>query len=84
MKLSAPYESISRDGPPRYRDVGALAKALVSQAPERMLWASNWPHPGQSYVPDDADMLDLMLDWAPDDTTRRKILADNPAALYGF
>lgn len=84
IKLSAPYESISRDGPPLYRDVGALAKALVSQAPQRMLWASNWPHPGQSHVPDDADMLDLLLDWASDDATRRKILVDNPAQLYGF
>jgi D-galactarolactone isomerase len=84
VKLSAPYESISRDGPPLYRDVGTLAKALVAQAPDRMLWASNWPHPGQAHVPDDADMLDLLLDWAPDEATRRKILADNPAKLYGF
>jgi D-galactarolactone isomerase len=29
-------------------------------------------------------LLDLLLDWAPDDATRRRILADNPAALYGF
>ena len=84
VKLSAPYESISRDGPPLYRDVAALAKALVRQAPERMLWASNWPHPGQKTVPDDVDMLDLLLDWAPDEATRKRILVDNPATLYGF
>ncbi len=84
VKLSAPYESQSRDGPPLYRDVGALAKALVRQAPERMLWASNWPHPGQAHVPDDADMLDLLLDWAPDPKTQKRILVDNPATVYGF
>jgi D-galactarolactone isomerase len=84
VKLSAPYESRSRVGPPSWSDVGALAKALARQAPERMLWASNWPHPGQSFIPDEADLLDLLLDWAPDETTRRKILADNPAKLYGF
>jgi D-galactarolactone isomerase len=84
VKLSAPYESISRDGPPLYRDVGALAKALVRQAPERMLWASNWPHPGRNPRPDDADMLDLLLDWAPDAAVQRQILVDNPARLYGF
>jgi D-galactarolactone isomerase len=84
VKLSAPYESESRDGPPLYRDVGALAKALVRQAPERMLWASNWPHPGQKTIPDEADLLDLLLDWAPDEATRQRILVDNPAALYGF
>ena len=31
-----------------------------------------------------ATLLDLLLDWAPDETTRNKILADNPAKLYGF
>jgi predicted TIM-barrel fold metal-dependent hydrolase len=30
------------------------------------------------------ELLDLLLDWAPDDATRRRILVDNPAALYGF
>jgi D-galactarolactone isomerase len=35
-------------------------------------------------MPDDADLLDILLEWAPDDAVRRKILADNPAELYGF
>jgi len=85
VKLSAAYE-VSKKGPPNYDDVGALAKALVKLAPERMLWASNWPHPSAppDNVPDDAMLLDTLLDWAPDDATRRRILADNPAELYGF
>jgi predicted TIM-barrel fold metal-dependent hydrolase len=29
-------------------------------------------------------MLDLLLDWVPDDAARRRILVDNPARLYGF
>jgi D-galactarolactone isomerase len=84
VKLSAPYE-VSKVGPPHYDDVGILAKALVRIAPERMLWATNWPHPSPGVpVPDDAWMLDMLLDWVPDEATRRKILADNPARLYGF
>jgi D-galactarolactone isomerase len=83
VKLSAPYET-SKSGPPRYEDVGRIAKALVAAAPERMLWASNWPHPGFFGQPDDAALLDLLLDWAPDDATRRRILVDNPAEVYGF
>jgi D-galactarolactone isomerase len=84
VKLSAPYE-VSKTGAPAYEDVGRLAKALVARAPERMLWASNWPHPMQKDdPPDDANLLDLLLDWAPDERTRRKILVDNPAELYGF
>jgi D-galactarolactone isomerase len=85
VKLSAPYET-SKTGAPNYEDVGRLAKALVQRAPERMLWASNWPHPSarKPQPPDDAELLDLLLDWAPEDGTRKKILADNPAELYGF
>ena len=85
VKLSAPYE-VSKSGAPGYGDVAKLAKALVRYAPERMLWASNWPHPSvpRERMPDDANLLDLLLDWAPDDATRRKILVDNPAELYGF
>jgi D-galactarolactone isomerase len=84
VKLSAPYET-SKTGAPKYEDVGKLAKALVKKAPERMLWASNWPHPAvRPKVPDDVELLELLLDWAPDELTRRKILVDNPAALYGF
>ena len=85
VKLSAAYET-SKTGAPLYEDVSRLARALVRHAPERMLWASNWPHPSapKDNVPDDADLLDLLLAWAPDDATRKKILVGNPAALYGF
>lgn len=82
VKLSAPYE-VSKVGPPLYEDVGALAKALVRTAPERMLWASNWPHPSAHEPPDDAALLDLLLEWAEDEDVRRRILVENPAALYG-
>jgi D-galactarolactone isomerase len=85
VKLSAPYES-SRAGPPAYEDVAPLARALVGAAPERVLWASNWPHPGHTDLAlrDDARLLDLLLEWAPEAATRHRILVENPAALYGF
>jgi D-galactarolactone isomerase len=83
VKLSGAYE-VSKRGAPLYDDVGALAKVLVKAAPERMLWASNWPHPSVQDKPDDAVLLDILLDWAPNEATRRRILIDNPAELYGF
>jgi len=83
VKLSAPYET-SRVGAPGYEDVSLLARALVAANPDRCLWASNWPHPGMSTQPSTPGMLDLLLNWAPDEGTRRKILVDNPADLYGF
>jgi D-galactarolactone isomerase len=83
VKLSAPYET-SKTGPPHYSDVGELAKTLVRVAPDRMVWASNWPHPSVKDKPDDVSLLDLLLEWSPDETVRRHILTDNPAKLYGF
>jgi D-galactarolactone isomerase len=83
VKLSAPYET-SKAGPPRYEDVSVLARALVAANPARCLWASNWPHPNRDPAPASAAMLDLLLDWAPEEATRRRILVDNPARLYGW
>jgi len=85
LKLSAPY-ILSRADAPRYRDLAPLVRMLVAHAPERMLWASNWPHPSEprDAMPDDAALLDLLADWAPDAAARRRILLDNPAELYGF
>ncbi|MFT3952892.1 MAG: amidohydrolase family protein [Piscinibacter sp.] len=83
VKVSAPYET-SKTGAPAYEDVSRLARALVKAAPERILWASNWPHPGRDPRPDSAHLLDILADWAPDPADRKRILVDNPAGLYGF
>ncbi len=83
VKLSAPYES-SLEGLPDFPDIAPLARALVEEAPERMLWASNWPHPNHLGEYDEADLLDTLLHWVDDEATRNRILADNPAELYGF
>jgi hypothetical protein len=29
-------------------------------------------------------LADLLLDWIPDPTLRNRVLADNPAVLYGW
>lgn len=83
VKLSAPYESFG-DTPRDYAQTNLEAQALAGAAPDRMLWATNWPHPGKDWLPDDAEHLDLLLEWADDAAVRTKILVDNPAALYGF
>ena len=83
MKLSGAYMD-TRAGPPGYSDVSAVARAFVKAAPERMVWGSDWPHTTAEKTPDDAVLFDLLADWAPDEVTRRRILVDNPAALYGF
>jgi predicted TIM-barrel fold metal-dependent hydrolase len=84
IKLSGPYLD-SKDGSPRYADATRVARELVKLAPERVVWGSDWPHPTERDVkPDDAILLDLVHEWAGDAASRRLILVDNPAALYGF
>ena len=85
VKISAPYLA-SADGPPHYTDVGHKVRALVSVRPDRLVWAANWPHPNHTpgNRPEEADCLDVLLDWVPDTAVRNAILADNPALLYGF
>jgi D-galactarolactone isomerase len=85
VKISAPYLA-SIDGPPRYADVGDKVRALISVRPDRLVWAVNWPHPNHTpgNKPEEADCLDVLLDWAPDTAVRNAILADNAGILYGF
>ncbi len=84
VKLSGAYHD-SKVGAPSYADVMGLAQAYVKAAPERMVWGTDWPHPTvKGTKPDDAILLDLLSDWAPDERTRRRILVDNPEKLYGF
>jgi D-galactarolactone isomerase len=83
VKLSVTYDN-TKDGPPEYADIPQVAQAYVKAAPERMVWGSNWPHPNETNRPDDARLFDFMAKWAPDATTRHRILVENPAALYGF
>jgi predicted TIM-barrel fold metal-dependent hydrolase len=68
-----------------FADVLPFIHALVARAPERCLWGSDWPHPNYfDPMPNDADLLDLMFEWVPDEAVRNRILADNPAQLFGF
>jgi D-galactarolactone isomerase len=85
VKLSGAYME-TKVGPPSFADVSKVAQGYVKAAPERMVWASDWPHPTEKAdsKPDDAILFDLLPDWAPDEAIRDRILVDNPAALYGF
>jgi D-galactarolactone isomerase len=85
VKLSGAYAD-TKVGPPSYADATAVAQAYVKLAPNRLVWGSDWPHPTEKpdAKPDDALLFDLLSQWAPDEHTRRLILVDNPARLYGF
>jgi D-galactarolactone isomerase len=87
VKLSAPYESsCCLSGPRAFDDVAALIAALVAHAPQRLLWASNWPHPfpPAGFSPDDGALWRFFLACVLREEDRRRILVDNPERLYGF
>lgn len=83
VKVSGAYMN-THVGPPTYADATRLAQALVSAAPERCVWGSDWPHPSPKTHPDDALLFDLLSEWAPDAALRSRILVHNPQVLYGF
>ena len=68
-----------------YDDTVELAQAFIAAAPDRAIWATDWPHIlYRGKVPNDADLIELLFRFAPDADARQKILVDNPAKLFGF
>ncbi len=83
LKLSGAYID-SKAGAPSYSESVPTARAYIKEAPHRLVWGSDWPHPTTNDKPDDAVLFDLLSQWAPDATERHRILVENPAKLYGF
>lgn len=76
-------ERASATGAP-FADAAPFAAQLVQTAPDRVLWGTDWPHPNLRRMPNDADLVDVVPRYALDAATRRKLLVDNPARLFGF
>ena len=65
-------EKTSKAGPP-WDDVIPIARAYIEAAPDRCVWASDWPHPvSVVQPPNDADLLELLYRYAPDEAELRK------------
>ena len=91
VKLSAAHRIA-----PDPDDAAPIARALIAANPARLVWGSDWPHPGgtpdtrrfeavQPYTPtDDGAALNRLRSWVDEDATWHAILVDNPARLYGF
>ena len=66
-------------------DVIPIMRALIEAAPDRVIWASDWPHPvSTTQPPNEADLVELLYRATHDDAERKRILVDNPARLFGF
>jgi predicted TIM-barrel fold metal-dependent hydrolase len=91
VKISAPYR-ISQQ--PHYTDAAPIARAMIAANPDRIVWGTDWPHPGaakrdpaviESFRPEDnGQALNRLAEWTTGPTELQKILVDNPARLYQF
>lgn len=85
VKLSALYHQS------RQADVSDMAPVIdhfLSQATERVVYGSDWPHPNlqsaQKGMPDDALILSQIFAWAGNENIRRRLFVTNPEELYRF
>ena len=95
VKLSGSYRISNA---PDDADAAPLARALIAANPDRMVWGTDWPHPGggtpgtprprdtiEPFRPiDDGRALNRLAEWTSGAAELRKILVDNPATLYDF
>ncbi len=64
-------------------DVGRNFQQRLLQAnPDRLVWGSDWPHLRVDPTPDAAQLLAMMREWCGDEALARRVLQDNPQALY--
>jgi predicted TIM-barrel fold metal-dependent hydrolase len=83
-KISSWYR-LSDSGTPACEDMKPLVQAVLRERADRCVWGTNWPHPGlTAWMPNDADLVDQLEGWLPDDAVREPLFASNAAKLYRF
>ena len=85
LKTASAYKMIWRGA--TYEQVIPIGRAVAEAAPDRLIWGSDWPHSGATrpgVMPNDADLVDWLMDFVPDEEARRKMLVDNPKRLFDF
>jgi predicted TIM-barrel fold metal-dependent hydrolase len=80
-KITGPYR-IGLEGPP-YDTAAEIARRLANHCMERLLWGSDWPHVMvNGPMPHDADLLNAVTDWMPEQDQQQALFSNNPANLY--
>jgi 2-pyrone-4,6-dicarboxylate lactonase len=81
VKLTGAYRISTAPG---FADINPMAAALIDTAPDRLIWGSDYPHLSFADKVGTVELFNLIDRWAPAAATKRKILVDNPARLFGF
>jgi len=83
IKLASLYRMSLEPYP--FLDMLPMIRDVVARRPDRVIWGTNWPHPiCPTAMPNDADLVDLIPLWIPDDDIQRRVLVKNPELLYDF
>lgn len=68
---------------PTYASVRPFHDALLSHAPDRVLFGSDWPYISlDAQPPNPGGLIDLFDAWTPDEAIRQRVFVDNPAQCY--
>ena len=83
VKLSGVYRLSEKF--PDYPDARAFHDALLAANAERLMWGTDWPHPqiDAAAMPDDGHLVELFMQWTPDERQREIILVETPKRLFG-
>ena len=82
IKVTAPYRVAE---PPDYHKARETLRWLAGECMDRLVWGSDWPHVMvKTSMPHDADLVDLMADWLPEQGQQEALFAANAARLYGW
>jgi predicted TIM-barrel fold metal-dependent hydrolase len=64
--------------------VKPIAQALMDKVPDQLIWGSDFPHLSFHDRVGTIQLYNLLGEWAPDSGMRKRVLAGNPARLFGF
>jgi 2-pyrone-4,6-dicarboxylate lactonase len=81
IKLTGVYRMSTA---PAFADAAPMARALIDAAPDRIIWGSDYPHLSFADKVGSIELFNLLAQWAPDESVRRRILVENPQRLFGF
>jgi predicted TIM-barrel fold metal-dependent hydrolase len=81
IKLTGIYRFSTAPG---FADVKPFTQALIAAVPSQLIWGSDFPHLSFEERVGTIQLYNQLGEWAPDPATRKLILADNPARLFGF
>lgn len=83
LMLSNGHKISNQDRP--WKDIIKVGQRFVKQAPERMLWGSDWPHPiSTKPVPNDADLFELLYSYVDNYENLKAILVENPREVFNL